>query len=418
MFGSGSSASSRVNAVCEDLINYLNENTRLSRRFHSGRLSYADAATLIQFCLGSLSSSGDDSNAKGRARALRYSIQSFVASHGATNDYTSTDFHVSMLASIVSHFCRIAVEPSDVDYVIMNVRAPDVRLSSSLRSSAPVAEPGRAVTPIVDAPLSADSALLARAVCQYQKYAAYPLDELAMAAATLEDRLAEANRALANSNKSRDHYFERCQDLIAQNNALQTESAQLVAQINYRPGTKNISSFGGYSLALKRNYGHASASSCVAMVAGDTVHGGFRSPAVVTRFELKACIAQRLLSKANYREMESTVANCVPPFGGDGGNPFAQYLPEDAPAEPVAVDGKSMHDGSGTVGHDCDGGADGADGDESVHVHSVASAMSGLTDVLGGGHPHPNLAHRASSARWSGRLRMQTLDIPQSQMTI
>ena len=86
--------------------------------------------------------------------------------------------------------------------------------------------------------------------------------------------------------------------LVAQRN-LHEESMALV---NFRPGLRNISKFGAYNVALKRNFSHTSASSAVAMLAGDEINGAFfaKSGAICTRYEERACRCQRVASMMDY----------------------------------------------------------------------------------------------------------------------
>ena len=79
-------------------------------------------------------------------------------------------------------------------------------------------------------------------------------------------------------------------------------SANELVQVTYwRTGSKHISVFGGYSLAIVRNIGHAGAKEVVATCAGDEVRGGIRSKKVVWEYEHKAAIAMNMIS-LSFRE--------------------------------------------------------------------------------------------------------------------
>ena len=96
----------------------------------------------------------------------------------------------------------------------------------------------------------------------------------------------------------------------------QCEHDDLAGQVNLRVGTRNINVFGGYSIALKRNHGHASASSAVAMLAGDAINGAFsdHSGGICTRYEERACRCQRLASVEDYAAFDELHADAaVPP---------------------------------------------------------------------------------------------------------
>ena len=72
------------------------------------------------------------------------------------------------------------------------------------------------------------------------------------------------------------HYKQRSHDLSAQLVEAKVEKTQLLAKINFRPGLRNVSCFGCYSLATKRNDAGAStgAGAAAMLVAGDDFRGG------------------------------------------------------------------------------------------------------------------------------------------------
>jgi hypothetical protein len=78
--------------------------------------------------------------------------------------------------------------------------------------------------------------------------------------------------------------------------ARQAELVALQEQVCWRPGKRNISTFGAYSIALMRQHGHASAAACVAMVAGSDVHGKFKAKDICMKYETNLCVVQRLLT--------------------------------------------------------------------------------------------------------------------------
>ena len=57
---------------------------------------------------------------------------------------------------------------------------------------------------------------------------------------------------------------------------------------------------GGYSLAKKRNIGQVSSDALVRAVAGDEINGALRDRHIVTKYEHRLCMAQRLVSKELY----------------------------------------------------------------------------------------------------------------------
>ena len=112
---------------------------------------------------------------------------------------------------------------------------------------------------------------------------------------------------------------------------IQTDEAaaaqqELVEQICYRPGLRNISKFGGYNLAIKRNIGHASCESATAMVAGDAINGGFSDKNIILRFEQNAERCQRLRSAQFFADVGATICATSPVEGIEAGHKYYNIL--------------------------------------------------------------------------------------------
>ena len=86
---------------------------------------------------------------------------------------------------------------------------------------------------------------------------------------------------------------------------LKTTVAILKARLlkyTFRPGKKYVSVEGGYSLAIKRNWGHASAKDTVRMLAAEPYQGALKHKDVVLRYEMRAAMAQQALMRSFYHE--------------------------------------------------------------------------------------------------------------------
>ena len=101
--------------------------------------------------------------------------------------------------------------------------------------------------------------------------------------------------------RSNDHYMTRCNDLKQQLAQRDAKHSELVAITNFRPGKRNISLYGGYTLALNRSTGHASTNTAISMMAGMEHQGAFKDRHVVEKFEHRACVAQRVLSRNHFK---------------------------------------------------------------------------------------------------------------------
>ena len=93
--------------------------------------------------------------------------------------------------------------------------------------------------------------------------------------------------------KNRDYYKQRSDTLQHKLNEEIEKCTTLVAHTNFRPGLRRISLYGGYTLALRRSFGNASAGVAAKMVAGAEDNGGFTDPKVVILFEHRAAQAKR-----------------------------------------------------------------------------------------------------------------------------
>eukprot|EP00959_Pyramimonas_sp_CCMP1952_P363723 7616767-Pyramimonas_sp.AAC.1 len=82
----------------------------------------------------------------------------------------------------------------------------------------------------------------------------------------------------------------------------------MVEQVNFRGSNKRkITTVGGYALAKKRNVGQCAADTLVKVCAGDAINGGVKDRHIVTRFEHRAALAHRVVSKQAYAQMAEAV---------------------------------------------------------------------------------------------------------------
>ena len=94
--------------------------------------------------------------------------------------------------------------------------------------------------------------------------------------------------------------------LCGEMQSLKERHAALVSLVQFRPGARNISVIGGYSITVRRRFagGMVSAKACVALVAGSQVHGGFVSRHIAYRFEHRVFVAQYLKLTEEHQQME------------------------------------------------------------------------------------------------------------------
>ncbi len=73
--------------------------------------------------------------------------------------------------------------------------------------------------------------------------------------------------------KSKDYYKHRCSLLESKLDSSHTENKALVLQMNFRPGLRNVSTYGGYTLAIRRNISHVGAKVTAEMLGGSESQG-------------------------------------------------------------------------------------------------------------------------------------------------
>eukprot|EP00959_Pyramimonas_sp_CCMP1952_P438377 9177580-Pyramimonas_sp.AAC.1 len=73
------------------------------------------------------------------------------------------------------------------------------------------------------------------------------------------------------------------------------EIVALKAQATFRPG-RNVTTYGGYCLAVRRNVGHASAAATALMVTGEG-EGGVKDKNTVVSYEHRAAAGKVIRSK-------------------------------------------------------------------------------------------------------------------------
>ena len=96
--------------------------------------------------------------------------------------------------------------------------------------------------------------------------------------------------------RQRNRWRSRCSVVQNRLTHVVQKHKESMRKVCWRHGKRNISPFGGYSLAIARSKGHASAQTCVSMVAGSAIVGEFKDKHIVTRYEHRASVCSRLRS--------------------------------------------------------------------------------------------------------------------------
>ncbi len=199
---------------------------------------------------------------------------------------------LDLLPQVLQHGCNTAVDEQDMKMLREHA-------ANGLALAPRKAQRCLALRAAADSAKSSMSAIVAPLPTNITHFQEYCKDDLVLVAVRQEETIKALKREVKKMTKSRDHFENQCSKLrgiIVQKNAA---LERLESAINYRPGKRNVSSVGGFELAIRRKFGHASALVAVKMIAGDAAHGGLKDPRSVNKCEHKACVAQRIQDKAH-----------------------------------------------------------------------------------------------------------------------
>ena len=274
-------------AALYEIYQFLLARPNLQRRAHGGTIKISEIAHIVVLILGHTSS---DDSFELMCRTIRTKIQ---------KEFESANLELRLLDMIVvlGKFCKVEISEHDLLSLLWEGFAPPPRASAPLPLP-PVdtdadGYPNLAIVPEIPVPTFAD---------RMAELSEYSKEDLKLVLIQNEDAHHEEHALL------RAKYLrvqQRARNAEKRNTVLEDKleaasvSANELVQATYwRTGSKHISVFGGYSLAIVRNIGHAGAKEVVAMCAGDEVRGGIRSKKVVWEYEHKAAIAMNMISSS------------------------------------------------------------------------------------------------------------------------
>jgi len=301
-------AKSHDHAAMAQIKDHISAN-RLGNRFADGALTVRTTAYMIGKILGA-----DHTECDVRA-SLMQTIKSTLTSGG----YDTGSVPVHVLHCVVNYICNTTISRSDI-----------AELQQSYRTHHESSSASQQLVPsgiLDDPPLVADGEPFQIVPSTYHDdladmQALYntmsPADFCAMVVSMKHDhdadiaQLKDLEAEKASMARSRSYYKNKCIVLENSKGELQDKLVALESKINYRPGLRNISLYGGYLLAVKRNIGNTGSKSLVAIVAGDELNGAFKDAKLVTRFEHRACWGQRLRSKQIYADHDAELQAALP----------------------------------------------------------------------------------------------------------
>ncbi|CAK0876362.1 unnamed protein product, partial [Prorocentrum cordatum] len=326
-------------ALLNDIAQFLEER-KLGRQFMQGVVKHHDVACLLLFCSG-------ESDPGPRARAMKVRVVSEAARLSA--DFDSAG---QLELRVAAGCCDIRLVPGvmrsingqgpsweQMERVLADVvgggphgrkrRPPGALFARGAEAEARQSRRVRVADPLPPVPLpdaggqasagGGDGASASHAVAMaaaplcadISKYDQYDKVEcqsmLVIRDQQIEQKDAEIERlrnTLASMTTSRDHYAARAAQIGAQLVEQEGQSRALHDLVCWRP-RRNVTPFGGYNLALRRNRGHAGAGAAALMIACDSVRGHITDYKTVVTYEYRAHIVKRLRSFEFHRETAS-----------------------------------------------------------------------------------------------------------------
>ena len=179
----------------------------------------------------------------------------------------------------MDHFCQIALEPNDIDFIVSYAREAIVAVQTR---QCTVDATTRRIR--IEGASSASSIDLT------------PL-EFQSTIVSFEDEVAAWKKKCHEQGIELWKARDKAKVLANQLSAKTQECTALAQQLRFRRGfNAHVNTIGGYNLALACSRGYAGAQTTVAMMAGEQCRGAVTDRKTVTIFEHKAAIALRLRS--------------------------------------------------------------------------------------------------------------------------
>ena len=130
-------------------------------------------------------------------------------------------------------------------------------------------------------------------------------EELKLAIVCRDDQLAQLHGTLVSERKSKSYWQRKCDELRTQLVQRKEELQQLQQLTTFRHH-RNVTTYGGYSLASRRNIAHAGRESTAEMVTSDMGGRAVTDPKTISLFEHRLAAAKTVRSKDVYAQASVT----------------------------------------------------------------------------------------------------------------
>ncbi|CAK0844631.1 unnamed protein product, partial [Prorocentrum cordatum] len=298
-----------------DIANFLIDRRMMSGLYHKGVVAYGDAAALVLQILGHADSSGPLSR-RGMRESVRKHAATLAASRPDVHNLRMEDgaFEVDLFPDVLNHFTKSSLTAQDMDEIYEMVGPPSRQptqkrryVRTSLATGAASSSQGL-VGAIEDVPADDEGVVAiparppAAEPSSLVPYDRMDRDALAVRLEQRDEEVAQLKEELRKVRRSRVFYMQKAEGLEVDLYEANQEIVALKAQATFRPG-RNVTTYGGYCLAVRRNVGHASAAATALMVTGEG-EGGVKDKNAVVSYEHRAAAGKVIRSKVFYSEPE------------------------------------------------------------------------------------------------------------------
>ena len=233
----------------------------------SGRIRHLDLAQMLMAAMP------ESCGGVAKRAALKKDIVLFLAAAHpcvAEDDaayWSDTCSSLFSLPAILERFLGLTFSQSDMQALVERL-VSDFSIAQASKKRQLVEHGGnKAVVPLVQLDEHGEIR---------EKYSSCSAGELLQIVVSKDVEIANVKKELHLAKKSRTHFEARCAKLSATVAELKKDNEDLVALVNYRPG-RNVSTAGGYNLAISRNRGHLGAGLAMVLMAGAEHQGGLKA---------------------------------------------------------------------------------------------------------------------------------------------
>eukprot|EP00959_Pyramimonas_sp_CCMP1952_P170327 3558866-Pyramimonas_sp.AAC.1 len=305
-------------AVSLDIATFIQERNGLLNHLLNGKITYRAAADLVLHLLGTVDAVGPLSS-RTMSRKVKALISRTLASRPDGNLFAD-DFYmdISMLPIVLNEMASTEVTDDDIKAIVENLtQAPGQEArrpakkrrtwipKESAATRAPALLPLSDSAPAASADMAASPAGASIVVRPEDHYSQFDASDMRSMLVDRDNTINDLKNELRLANRMKSIWRAKAEQARQDTSEVKSQLAETLKKINFRPN-REITTYGGYSLARARNVSHTSAAATACMVAGDPLKGGLHDKAVVLKYEHRLAAAKTIRSMDFYENLEPT----------------------------------------------------------------------------------------------------------------